>query len=154
MLVGHITTAQAFAKVLGEAQRRASILGAFPFSLPERVQLLKVWILLCLLLTARTYCPDDMVERSLKTIYKTALGLDSWGITLTQLTMPPEEGGCSLAMPDTWLRVQAGLAFIKYMANNDSFPVLVSDHFQLWAFKYGLSACACHPISAAGSYTL
>ena len=104
----------------------------------ERIQLLNVWILLCLLLTARTYCYDDMVDRSLKTIYKTTLGLDSWGVTLTLLTLTPEEGGFSLAMPDVWLRVQAGLAFIKHMAHLESFPTLVGEHFQSWAFKFGV----------------
>ena len=137
VLVGHITTSQAFAKVLGETQRRASLLGAFPFSLLERIQLLKVWILPCLPLTTHTYCLDDMVGRSLKTICKTALGLDSWRITLTQFSPSPEEGGYSLAMPDTWLKVQAGLAFVKYMSHPESFLAFVGEHLQIWDYKFG-----------------
>ena len=43
--VGNVTTAQAFSRALEEAQRRASVLGAFPFSLQECIRLLKVWIL-------------------------------------------------------------------------------------------------------------
>ena len=82
-----------------------------------------------------TCCPNDMVDCSLKSIYKTALGLDSWA---TQLALSPCEGGYSLAMPDTWLRVQAGLAFVKFMAHPQSFPALVGDHFQMWVYKSGV----------------
>jgi len=111
--VGNVSTSQAFARALGEAQRRASARGAFPLSLDERIQLLKVWILPWLLLTSRTYCSDKSVDRSLRMVYKTALALDSWRVTLTQLTLPSEEGGYSLALPETWLRLQAGLASIS-----------------------------------------
>ena len=83
VLIGHVTTAQAFAKALGEARRRASQLSLFPLTLLERVQLLKVWILPVLLLTARAYHASEQEERSLKTVYNTALGFDSWGVTLT-----------------------------------------------------------------------
>ena len=43
------TTAQAFYKAMGEAHYRASRLASFAFSLIERVQLLKVWVLPVLL---------------------------------------------------------------------------------------------------------
>ena len=105
VLIGHVTAAQAFARALGEAQRRASQLSPFPLTLLERVQLLKVWISPVLLLTARAYRASEQEERSLKMVYNTALGFDSWGVTLTQLFLQPDSGGHKLAPPDTWLRV-------------------------------------------------
>ena len=54
VLIGHVTVAQAFAKSLGEAHRRASLIASFSLSLPE-IQLLKVWVLPVLLLTSRAY---------------------------------------------------------------------------------------------------
>ena len=129
---------RAFAKAMGEVQRRASILEAFSSSLPGRIQLLKVWVLPCLLLTTRTYCPDENIEHSLRTVYKTALAIDSWGVRLKQLSPPHEEGGYSLTQPQTWLRVQAGLAITKFITYPQSFPPLVGEHFQHWAVKYGV----------------
>ena len=138
VLIGHVTTAQAFARALGEAQRRASQLSLFPLTLLERVQLLKVWILPVLLLTARAYRASEQEERSLKPVYNTALGFDSWGVTLTQLSLQPDSGGHGLAPPDTWLRVQSGLAFARFSGHQSEFPPFVTLIFRQWARKYGV----------------
>ena len=138
VLIGHVTTAQAFTRALGEAQRRASQLSLFPLTLLERVQLLKVWILPVLLLTARAYRASEQEERSLKTVYNTALGFDSWGVTLTQLSLQPDSGGHGLAPPDTWLRVQSGLAFSRFSGHQSELPPFVTLIFRQWARKYGV----------------
>ena len=77
VLIGHVTVVEAFSKALGEAQRRASQLSLLPLTLIERVQLMKVWILPVLLLTARAYRATKQEEQSLKAVYNTTLKFDS-----------------------------------------------------------------------------
>ena len=45
--------------VLGEAHRRAALVASFGLSLLERIQLLKIWVLPVLLLTAGAYLATE-----------------------------------------------------------------------------------------------
>ena len=96
--MGNIMSKDAFATSMAEAQRRANIASTLGLSLQERVQILKVWILPVVLLTARAYCPDPVVISSLTTVFNTALGFDSWGITIHQVAKMKTEGGHELAL--------------------------------------------------------
>ena len=73
-----------------------------------------LWRQICLVLLAKEegQPPPPPQTSPLKTMYKTTLGVDIWGVTLTQLALPPRKG-----LSNTWLTVQAGLAFAKFMSH-------------------------------------
>ena len=83
--MGNISPKDAFAASMAEARRRANIASTLGPSLQQRVQILKVWILPVVLLTARAYYPDPAIISSLTTVFNTTLGLDSGGITIQQM---------------------------------------------------------------------
>ena len=91
--MGNVTPDSAFAFPLGEAQRRAGSIAAYGLSMKKHILLLKTWILPCVLLTARAYFATKITVRALKHVYHTALGVDSWGVTLDNLAQPREPGG-------------------------------------------------------------
>ena len=86
--MGNLSSDASFAFPLGEAQRRAGCISAYGLSITERILPLKTWILPCVLLTARVYFPPDITIRALKHVYQTALGTDSWGVTLENHAQP------------------------------------------------------------------
>ena len=94
--MGNITSKDAFAASMAEAHRRADIVSTLGLSLQERVQILKIWMPPVLLLTARAYYPDPIVISSLTTVFQTALGFDSWGLTIHQMAKLKTEGGHEL----------------------------------------------------------
>ena len=85
-MMGNVTFDEAFSLPLAEAQWRASQLAGLQLCLRKRLLLLKTWILPTILLTARSYFPSEMSIKSLKLVYNTALGLDSWGVTLDHIS--------------------------------------------------------------------
>ena len=136
--MGNISPKEAFAASMAEAQRRANIASTLGLSLQERVQILKVWILPVVLLTARAYYPDPVVISSLTTVFNTTLGFDSWGITIQQMAKMKTEGGHELASPYVWLMTQAGSAFSSYVSFPSIFTTPLRLEFDLWARKYGV----------------
>ena len=99
VMMGNVTSDEAFSLPLAEAQRRASQLAGLQLSLRERLLLLKTWILPTILLTARSYFPSEISIKSLKLVYNTALVLDSRGVTLDHISQEPELGGYQLPTP-------------------------------------------------------
>ena len=91
--MGNVSSGSAFVFPLGEAQRRASRISADGQSTRERIVLLKTWILPCVQLTARVYFPSNITIRAPRHVYQTALGVDSWGVTLDNLAQLRELGG-------------------------------------------------------------
>ena len=138
--IGNLSASQAFSKVMGEAHKRSALVASFGLSLAERLLLLKTWDLPVLLLTAKAYRATEQEERSLKVVFNTALGFDSWGTTLSQASLHPDDGGFSLPPPppDTWLKVQAGLAFTAFAQNQSIMPCFVRLKFRAWATKFGV----------------
>ena len=136
--MGNISPKEAFAASMAEAQRRANIASTLGLSLQERVQILKVWILPVVLLTASAYYPDPVVISSLTTVFNTTLGFDSWGITIQQMAKMKTEGGHELASPYVWLMTQAGSAFSSYVSFPSIFTTPLRLEFDLWARKYGV----------------
>ena len=113
-------------------------MASFGLSLTEHILLLKTWVLPVMLLTARAYSATEQEERSLKVIFNTSLGFDSWGTTLAQTSLPRDEGGFSLAPPDTRLKVQNGLAFMAFANNQTVMPFFVRLRFRAWTTKFGV----------------
>ena len=136
--MGNVSPDFAFAFPLGEAQRRASSIASYGLSLKERILLLKTWILPCVLLTARAYFPSDITIRALKQVYHTALGVDSWGVTLDNLSQPRELGGFLLPTPKVWLHAQFGLPFHKLLQTPDVFTKKLVAGFCSWCKTYGV----------------
>ena len=136
--MGNVTPNSAFAFPLGEAQRRASSIAAYGQSPKERILLLKTWILPCVLLTARAYFPTDITIRALKHVYHTALGVDSWGVTLDNPAHPRELGGFLLPTPKVWLHAQFGLPFHKLLQTPGVFTKKVVAGFYSWCKMYGV----------------
>ena len=135
--MGNISPKEAFAASMAEAQMRANIASTLGLRLQERVQILKVWILPVVLLTARAYYPDPVVISSLTTVFNTTLGFDSWGITIQQMAKMKTEGGHELASPQVWLMTQAGSAFTPYVSTPSIFTTPLRLEFDLWAKGMG-----------------
>ena len=136
--IGNLTSDEAFASYLGEAQRRASTVGSLGLSKKEAIILLKTWILPTLLLTARSYFPSEHTIKALKIVFQTALGVDSWGVTLRELAQHPECGGFQLPTPKCWLHAQFGLSFHKFLQHPEVFTETVTSPFRTWCTKYGV----------------
>ena len=107
-------------------------------SLPERVNLLKLWILPLLVYPARVVFPSSAVVSTLATIYQVALNLNSWGLTLDILAHPPTKGGYSLAPPQTFLYWQHSTPFVNYANNSLSMPQQLVSSFQAFAQELGI----------------
>ena len=114
---------------MGEAHRRSALVASFGLSLVERLLLLKTWVLPVLLLMARAYRATEQEERSLKVVFNTALGFDSWGTTLSQASLHPDDGGFSLPPPPPHLAQGAGGTGL-YGIRSDS-----GSHAELCAIK-------------------
>ena len=75
VVMGDITSDEAFSFHLAQAQRRTSRPASYHLSLKERILLLKT--LPTILLTARAYFPTDITIKALKMVNNTALGVDN-----------------------------------------------------------------------------
>ena len=139
--MGNLLVLQALSKISVEAHRRTALVASFGLSLLERILLLKTWALPVLLLIARAYCATEQEERSLKVIFNTTPGFDSWVITLSQTSSPLDDGGYSLPPPpprlDTWLKVQAGFAFMAFAHNQAAMPCFPASILGM-ATKFGV----------------
>ena len=67
--MGHVSVKEAFVGPLRGAYRRARIAATIALSIPEKITLLKTWILPTLLLIARAYVADRSVVSALNTMY-------------------------------------------------------------------------------------
>ena len=104
----------------------------------EAIILLKTWILPTVLLTARSYFLCDIVVRSLKVVFQTTLGVDSWGVTRHELAQEPDCGGDRFPTPKVWLQAQFGLSFHKFLQQPTTFTPSVKESFCMWCLKYGV----------------
>ena len=93
ILLGHVTCEEAYAPVLARATLRAHFMNNLPLTQDERVALFQEWVLPLFLFPARGYFPTDQVVAKLSLIYKVALRLNGWGLTLPIMAMPPNLGG-------------------------------------------------------------
>ena len=92
-LFGDATLDEAFAPHLSRALARAQFAATLPLTMPERVHLLQEWILPLMIYPARAYFPTEDVCTKLANVYRVALRLSSWGLTLPILQLPPKLGG-------------------------------------------------------------
>ena len=100
------------------------------------VTLLKLWILPLFVHVTKVVFPSDNVIDSLTSVYKTALNLDSWGVTLDILAHSPEEGGYNLATLKVFLYWQHSSLFITHLSTPHQYTrqlaVLSNNSLRAW----------------------
>ena len=135
--MGNLTSDEAFASYHGDAQRTASKVGSLGLSKREAIILLKTWVLPTLLVTTRSYFSSEHTIKALKIVFRTALGVESWGVTLRELAQHRECGRFQLPTPKCWLHAQFGLSFHKFLQHLEVFTETVTSPFRTWCTKYG-----------------
>ena len=96
---GSLTPEEAYSHALGKAMGRAFAMQTWALSLPERIYLLKLWILPLRIFPTRVVYPNAAVVSTFKTIYHIALKLNSWGVTLDILSHSLDKGGVQFGRP-------------------------------------------------------
>ena len=99
IVLGAKTTEEAYGPALRKATGRSFSMQPWSLSLDDRVELLQIWILPLLVYPARVVYPSDNVIAAVRTIYRVALKLSNWGITLDILSHSKDQGGLELAPP-------------------------------------------------------
>ena len=135
---GDTTSQQSYSHALQKVMVHAFAMQTWALSLPERVQLLIIWILPLLVYPAREVFPSAAVVSTLTTIYHVALNLNSWGITLDILAHLSSRGGYSLAPPQVFVHRQHSTPFVKYMQDPRSLPEVPGVSFQPFAQDLGM----------------
>ena len=134
--MGHVSVKEAFVDPLREAYRRARIAATIALSIPEKITLLKTWILPTLLLTARAYVACRFAVSALNTVYNILFCFDSWGITTHQLSQHRDQGGYSVPLPQTWLAAQGGTAAVAALTSPTIMPMYVMQAFVEFCTRY------------------
>ena len=127
--MGRVSVKEAFVGPLGKGYRRPRIAATIALSVPEKITLLKTWLLPTLLLTARAYVADRSVVSALNIVYNTLLCFDSRGITTHQLSQHKDQRGYSVPMPQTWLAAQGGTGAVAALTSPTTMPMYVMQAF-------------------------
>ena len=109
-----------------------------PLTHQERVALFQEWVLPLLIFPARAYFPTDAVISQVSAVYKTALCLTSWGLTLPILELRPGLGGDTLPRPSKFLLWQHATAFMLSRQESTVVPPLSRSHLRTWASTFGV----------------
>ena len=70
------------------------------------------------------YWPTKSTVAALTDVYRVALGLDSWGLTIPVLSRPLDLGGCHVLCPETYLYTGFGLLAVRLLTGSFSFPAV------------------------------
>ena len=92
ILLGHVTSEEAYASTIARATQRAHFMSHLDFTREERVALFQEWVLPLFIFPARAYFPADPVITKIATVYKVAPRLNSWGLTPPHHGNAPETG--------------------------------------------------------------
>ena len=103
ILIGHVSSEEAFVPIFSRAANRAAFMRLLSITFSERIALFQEWVPPLFIFPARAYFPTDQVVAQLAVVYKTALKISSWGLTLPILESPPSVGGNNLPRPRTFL---------------------------------------------------
>ena len=110
-----------------------------PLTQDEGVALFEEWVLPLFIFPARGYFPTNQVVAKLSVIYKVALRLNSWGLTLPIMAMPPTLGGNRLPEPPTFLLWQHATPFVLSKVEPQGVLALSRRHFETWAHHHGVA---------------
>ena len=114
--IGHITADEAYAIPLQKMIQRANYIRFLPLSLKEKAEMVMIWLIPCLYLTARSYEPTKDVESQLQNIQSIALGTNSWHLTKHILALGKKQGGVGLAPMGSyaaWLHSHTFVQLVK-----------------------------------------
>ena len=139
-LFGQVSAEEAYAPHLARAIVLAQFAAILPLTLPERAQVLQEWILPLLIYPARAYFPTEEVHNKLAHIYRIALRVSSWGLTLPIWQQPPKLGGPSLPKPSVYLLSQHATHFVTSRAEPATLSPISARHFEGWARRFGVAA--------------
>ena len=93
VLVGRVSSEEAYAPLIARALHRAHYMRTLPLTHDECIALFLEWVLPLFIFPAWAYFPTDSVVAKLANVYKVALRLNSWGLTLPILAHAPAQGG-------------------------------------------------------------
>ena len=103
VLVGHVSSDEAYAPLIARALHRAHFMRTLQLSHEERIALFQERVLPLLIFPARAYFPSDMVVAKVTKVYKVALCLNSSGLALPIVAHEPAKGGNNMPPPWTFL---------------------------------------------------
>ena len=138
ILIGHVSSEEAFAPILARAANRAAFMRLLPLMFSEHIALFQEWVLPLFIFPARAYFPTDQVVAQLAVVYRTALQISSWGLTLPILEPPPSLGGNNLPQPRPFLLWQHATPFLLSAQEPLSVPPVSRNHFEHWASTFGV----------------
>ena len=138
IVLGHVSCEEAYAPTIARAMQRAEFMRTLPLTHQERVALFQEWVLPLLIFPARAYFPTDAVISQVLAVYKTALCLTSWGLTLPILELRPGLGGDTLPRPSKFLLWQHATAFMLSRQESTVVPPLSRSHLRTWASTFGV----------------
>ena len=138
IVLGATTAEEAYGPAPRKATGRAFSMQSWSLSLADGVEFLQSWILPLLVHPARVVYPTDNVIAAVKTIYRVALKLSNWGITLDILSHSKDQGGLELAPPDTFLLWHFSTIFIRHIYKAEVIPKCVTDPYECCATEYGI----------------
>ena len=80
----------------------------------------------------------------MRSILKMALGLDTWGLTLSEYGHHVQEGGFSLVSPRNFLLFHHGTLMLHCLSKPHHFAVRTVEGFQVWCESVGLNLSLTH----------
>ena len=98
-----MTSEEAYEPIIARATLHAHFMSNIRLNQDELVAVFQEWNLPLFIFRARAYFPTDQVVAKLSVIYKVALQLNSWGLTLPIMALPPAQGGHHLPQPRVYL---------------------------------------------------
>ena len=125
MSPGHVSSEEACAPTIARTMERAKLMRTLPLTHQERVALFQEWVLPLLIFPARAYFPTDAVISQMSAVYKTALCLTSWGLTLPIPELRLGLGGDTLPQLSKFLLWQHAMAFMLSRQESTVVPPLV-----------------------------
>ena len=144
IMIGDATPQEVYAKAIAVFFVRAQFLRDLDLTPSEKAYLLNIWILTRWILPARVCYPTKDLTRQLRSILKMALGLDSWGLTLSEYGHGIREGGFSLFDPRNFLLFHHGTLFVHYLSKSQHFAVQIVQEFELWCESVRLNLSLTH----------
>ena len=144
VIIGEVSEKDIYSLAVSRSFLRAQIGRDLDLTRAEKVELLKAWIYPLWILRVRVcYCSKPII-RQMNVVVQTALGIDSWGLTLTELGQPYGEGGFDLVLPNNFLPFHHSSLFLHFMSKPHHFAPQCVRTFESWAGLVGLSLDLAH----------
>ena len=130
---------EAYAPALAKMKARAMVLKTLPLDQLEKAQLYKIWALPVINLTATGYEPDAGVLSSMNVVFKTPLGVTSWGLAPSVVAEVRSGGGLQTQPLPVYARAVFAQLWVSFVKNRKQYQgPWVADCVR-WAAEVGLS---------------